>query len=75
VTKPDRSSLTPEEQRILDVTLDVSAEWEDAPRTRERAGALTAIGAIWTRLGWLSLGVDEACARARERMRTARWKR
>jgi hypothetical protein len=44
--------LSAAEQHVLDVTITVYREWIDKPKGRERAGALSAIGSIWNRLGW-----------------------
>lgn len=75
MTLPDRSSLTPEELRVLEATLEVSAAWEDKPKSHQRAGALTAIGAIWTKLGWLGMAAREADNRALGRKRSSRWEK
>jgi hypothetical protein len=55
------------EQRVLDVTVGVYREWADKPRSRERSAVLTAIGAIWNRLAWTMIALDELERLAKQR--------
>jgi hypothetical protein len=71
MSDPDRP-LSPDEQRVFDAMAAVDDEWSVKPRSAERAGAKAAIGAIWSRLGWLTRGVNESHRRALARMRDKR---
>jgi hypothetical protein len=72
MSKDARASLSPDELRVLDAMLDIEEEWSQRPRGAERAGALAAIGGIWTRLGWLTIGVNASQERLRTRQRKER---
>ena len=65
----NRPTLTTDEKRIFDAIAEVDDEWSTKPKCREKAGAKAAVGAIWHRLGWMLLGLDESERRARARKR------
>ena len=59
--------LSDDEEGIFKVTVAVFQEWAEKPRSRERSGAQSAIGAVWNRLGWTMRGLDEVERLAKER--------
>jgi hypothetical protein len=61
--------LSATERHVLDVTVGVYCEWVDKPRSRERNAVLTAIGAIWNRLEWTMIALDELELRVKSERR------
>ena len=62
-----RPPLSADEKKLFDVTVAVFWDWGQRPRSRERAGAQAAIGAVWNRLGWTMRGLDELERLAKQR--------
>ena len=62
-----RPPLSDDEKKLFDVTVAVFWDWAQMSRSRERAGAQGAIGAVWNRLGWTMRGLDELERLAKQR--------